>query len=60
MASLAQGRIAHCRIAAGRLSAGNYSIEILLVGNFPAQRVNIVSCALAQDEPMDAIIQPQG
>jgi hypothetical protein len=60
MASLAQGGIACRRIGAGRTSAGNGGIEILLVGDFPTERINIVGRALAQDEPMDAIIQPQG
>ena len=60
MAGVAQSRIAHRRISTGRLSAGNDGLEILLVSDFPAQRIDIVGRALAQNEPMGTIIQPQG
>jgi hypothetical protein len=60
MAGLAQSRIAHHRIGTSRLRAGDDGIEILLVGDFPAQRIDVVGRALAQNEPMGAIIQPQG
>ncbi len=60
MAGVAQSCIAHRRISTGSLSAGNDAIEILLVSDFPAQRIDVVGRALAQNEPMSAIIQPQG
>ena len=60
MAGLAQNRVAHRRMSAGCLSAGDDGIKILLFSNFPAQRIDIVGRTLAQNEPMNAIIQPQG
>jgi len=35
------------------------TFEILLLSDLPAQRIDVVGRALAQNEPMGAIIQPQ-